>query len=231
MAEALCGICGISAARVLRRLPGGIVAVPADTARDGHVMVVSATHARTFSELTAGEADVFMALVAETARAVESASGATRCYVLRIGDKYPHPHFHIVPVADGDPPLAPFVFGEAGWSRGALADALPASAAFDPVFTADMRAVADRTPASPSRIPAALVSLSLMTLALAIALPLAWMLIGPPYAGPVAAGTSIGAGRIADDRMKGLPAGWGRALVLAVLAAATYYFLMQWLQR
>lgn len=230
MAESLCGICGLDAARVLLRGPGGIVALPAQAVRDGHVMVVSASHAPAFGELTPAAAGAFMALVGETARAVEAASGS-RCYVLRIGDVKRHLHFHIVPVAEGDPALAPFVFGGAGWSAGAVEDALPAMPLFEPVFAASVRAAIDRAPARAGRLPPALVSLAMMLLALAIAFPIAWGLIGPPWAGPIAVGAALAAGRMADDRMKGVPVGWLPALVFGVAAAAVYYFMFSWLER
>lgn len=230
MPESLCGICGIDAARVMLRGPGGIVAVPAQTVRDGHVMVVSARHAPGFGDLTPSDAGALMALVGETARAVEAASGS-RCYVLRIGDVKRHLHFHIVPVADGDPPLAPFVFGERGWAAGATAGALPAMPAFEPAFTAAMRDAMRRVPASAGRLPPALVGLAMTLLAAAIAFPIAWGLIGPPWAVPVAVGASLVAGRVADDRMKGLPVRWIPALAFGVAGAAVYYFMLAWLQR
>ncbi|MDQ3171490.1 MAG: HIT family protein [Acidobacteriota bacterium] len=118
MADTLCAACGISAARVLRRVPAGIVAEPSQIARDGHVMVVASSHVTAFAQMTEDDAAAFMALVTSVAREAEVASSAARCYVLRIGDKTPHLHFHVVPVAAGDPPLAPHVFGDDGWSGG-----------------------------------------------------------------------------------------------------------------
>ena len=230
MPESLCGICGIAAGRVIARTSAGIVAVPDETARDGHVMVVSAAHAHSFSDLTPADANALMSLVASAARAAEEASGAARCYVLRIGDKRPHLHFHIVPVAVGDPPLAPYVFGDAGWSRGVVADALPPASLFDPVFTAHVNAVIDRAASVTSRLPPALVSLSLMMLALTIAFPIAWRVIGPPVAGPVAAAVATAAGRAADDRMKGIPIRWVQALSAGLFLGVVFYLVMRWLE-
>jgi diadenosine tetraphosphate (Ap4A) HIT family hydrolase len=105
-------------ARIVRRVKGGIVAEPSQIAREGHLMVVASTHTTAFAQMTEEDAAAFMALVTSVARDAEVASSAGRCYVLRIGDKAPHLHFHIVPVVAGDPPLAPHVFGEDGWSGG-----------------------------------------------------------------------------------------------------------------
>jgi diadenosine tetraphosphate (Ap4A) HIT family hydrolase len=114
MAESLCPTCGLSASRIVRRTKGGIVAVPSEIVRDGHVMVVSTAHAESFADLTPEDAAAFMALIASATSEAERESGAHH-YVLRIGDKSPHLHFHVVPRAEGDPALAPFVFGDAGW--------------------------------------------------------------------------------------------------------------------
>ena len=115
MAELLCGVCAISAARVIRRERAGIIAVPEDVARSGHIMVVSLTHAESLSALPQADADAFMALVGSATRAAEQ-SAAAHCYVVRIGDQSPHLHFHIVPRMIDDQALAPFVFGSRGWS-------------------------------------------------------------------------------------------------------------------
>ena len=138
MAEALCRVCPIAAARVLRRTAAGVIAVPGQTVRAGHVMVVSAAHAASFGDLNAADADAFMALVAAAARATEKASGAERCYVIRIGDKAPHLHFHLVPRLADDPSLAPFVFGEAGWAAQVAADASRPAESFDAAFIREL---------------------------------------------------------------------------------------------
>ena len=230
MSESLCAICGIAADRVLSRSAAGIVAVPSDTARDGHVMVVSATHARSFSGMPGPEADALMALVASTVRAAEQASGAEKCYVLRIGDNEPHLHFHIVPVSEADPPLAPHVFGERGWSAGVDPAALPPAAVFEPVFRESVKHVSDMAPRNAGRLPAWLVSLSLSLLAFGVAFAAAWRLIGPPWAGPVALVVGFMAGRAADDRMKGVPIRWANALLASACLSAMIYFTSWWLR-
>jgi diadenosine tetraphosphate (Ap4A) HIT family hydrolase len=125
----------MSAARVLRRTGTGVIAVPEDCVRSGHIMVVSAMHAASFSGLTPADLDGFMALVGAATRAAEEASGAGRYYVLRIGDKSPHLHFHLVPRVEGEEPLGPYVFGDAGWSARVRADAPQSTAQFDHAFS------------------------------------------------------------------------------------------------
>ena len=229
MPEPLCGICGITAERVISRSSAGIVAVPSETARDGHVMVASATHARSFADLTPHDADALMSLVGSATRAAEEASGAEKCYVLRIGDKQPHLHFHIVPAAEVDPPLAPHVFGDGGWSAGAVADALPEAAVFDPVFATAMKHGADRTPANTARLPPWLVSLSLMFLAFSITFAVTWPLVGAPLTGSVAVLVGFTTVQAVDDRLKGIPVRWTRAIAGAAVLAAALYVFNSWL--
>ena len=116
MAEVLCAECQVAAPRVLYRSDAGIIAVPAPMVRSGHLVVFSASHAASFGALAPAEAAAFMTLVASAARAAERASRVPHYYVLRIGDKAPHLHFHLVPRIESDEPLAPFVFSEGGWS-------------------------------------------------------------------------------------------------------------------
>ena len=116
MKEPLCGVCPIAVGVVLHRSDAGIIGIPDPPVRDGHLVVVSASHAARFSDLSDAEAAAFMALVASATREAEKTNGGSHVYVLRIGDKAPHLHFHLVPRAEGDGPLAPFVFGEGGWA-------------------------------------------------------------------------------------------------------------------
>jgi len=140
MPEVLCTICSIRASRVLRRTEAGIVTVPEGAVRPGHIMVVSVAHAASFADMTPAESGAFMALVASAARAAEQASGAERYYAVRIGDQTPHVHFHLVPRMEGDPPLAPFVFGGDGWSAHIRSSAAPAGTDFERDFISRMKA-------------------------------------------------------------------------------------------
>ncbi|MDQ3070872.1 MAG: HIT family protein [Acidobacteriota bacterium] len=144
MADILCATCGLAAERVIVKTDAGSVAVPAGSVRPGHVMVVSAAHAASLSELSEPAAAAFMLLLGAAMRAAERATGQAHCYALRIGDRFPHLHWHLVPRVEGDPALAPFVFGDAGWSAGAHASGPLAADAFDAAF-----AKALRVPGSP----------------------------------------------------------------------------------
>ena len=138
--ESLCDVCDISAPRVLFRASAGVVALPSQTVAGGHVMVVSAAHAASFSGLGAAAADAFMSLVSAAVRAAEAAGGGRHYYVLRIGDASPHLHFHLVPASSGGPPLAPFVFGEAGWAASSRGSAAPGT--FERAFLEELQSVA-----------------------------------------------------------------------------------------
>lgn len=228
MPEPLCGICGIAADRILARTDAGILAVPADTARDGHVMVVSATHARSFTDLPPNHVDALMSLVASATRAAEEASGVEKCYVLRIGDKHPHLHFHIVPAAPDDPPLGPYIFGDRGWSAGVRRDALPSTAVFEPAFGETMNHAIERSPSTTARLPPFLVSLAISLMAGGVVFAITWPLVGV-YASPVSLLAALAAGQAVDDRMKGVPIRWGHAIIGSSVVAAAVYLMSRWL--
>ena len=231
MAESLCDTCAISAARVLRRTSAGTIAVPADTVRPGHIMVVSATHAAAFSGLSAEQASAFMALVGDAARAAEQASGAERYYVIRIGDKAPHLHFHLVPRVAGEDSLAPFVFGPTGWASHARADATPPVELFDEAFKGILRldARVDRTPADAGRMPPGLVKLGMSMTALSAVLLVGIPTVGAAWAGPLALGAATAAGEAAEDRMKARPVRWGRSFLTGIMTGIVFLLLSRWL--
>ena len=232
MGEPLCRICAISAERVLRTSDAGVVAVPSETVRPGHVMVVSATHARSFSDLKPVQADAFMSLVNSAARAAEQASGAERYYVIRIGDKSPHLHFHLIPRVEGEAPLAPHVFGGEGWARHVRADATPPADLFEEAFTRMLRldSVRHRAAKDAGRLPATLVGMSVSLIAGAIIFAMAWPLAGPYATVAVALGASVATGRALDDRMSGGPVRWALALASGAVAGTIAYLMIGWLR-
>jgi diadenosine tetraphosphate (Ap4A) HIT family hydrolase len=232
MPEPLCRICAISAARVLRRSDAGVVAVPSETVRPGHVMVVSATHARSFSDLKPVQADAFMSLVSSAAQAAEQASGAERYYVIRIGDKSPHLHFHLVPRVEGEALLAPHVFGDQGWARHVRADATPPADLFEKAFTRMLHldSVQHRAAKDAGRLPASLVGMSVSLLAGSIVFAMAWPFVGPAATVAIAIGASTAIGRALDDRMTGVPVRWALALATGLAAGTIALFVFGWLR-
>lgn len=231
MTESLCKICPISAARVLRRSDAGIIAVPDHTVRPGHVMVVSTTHAASFSDMKPVEADAFMALVASAARAAEQASGAERYYIVRIGDKAPHLHFHLVPRAEGEPSLAPFVFGEDGWATHARGGAMPPVDLFEQAFMRELRleSVTHRAVEDAGRLPPALVRLGLSLTALTLVMLVTWPTLGPDWSGPLGLAAGLIAGHASEDRMRGRPIRWFRTLAIGTLGSVLATALIRWL--
>lgn len=232
MPESLCRVCALTAARVLHSTSDGMVAVPDDAARPGHIMVVSATHAESFSSLSSAEASGFMTLIGESVRAAEQAAGAERYYVVRIGDKAPHLHVHLVPRTSGEPSLATYVFGEAGWRAQIRPDATPPAELFDAAFRRAL-SVADvaRGPKRDAgRLPAWLVSFALAMLAFVAAAAITVAFASGAYAGAAGVGAGVLAQTLADDCMRGRPLRWMRSLPMSVLAAGWVLLLMRWLR-
>lgn len=216
---------------MLRRSDAGIIAVPEETVRPGHIMVVSAAHAASFSDLKPVEADAFMALVASAARAAEQASGAERYYVVRIGDKRPHLHFHLVPRVEGEPSLAPFVFGEQGWASHARDAATPPVELFEEAFARQLRlgSVIHRAVEDAGRLPPSLVRLGLSLMVLTLVMLVTWLTLGPDWTGPLGLAAGIASGEATGDRMRGRPIRWFRALAMGTLSALLATALIRWL--
>jgi diadenosine tetraphosphate (Ap4A) HIT family hydrolase len=87
----------------------------------GHVAVAPIRHVTSFGGLEASEATELGRVCFEVGRAMEVSLGAEHVYVLRIGDRDPHIHFHLLPKFPGEPSLGTYVFGSSGW-RAALAE-------------------------------------------------------------------------------------------------------------
>ena len=233
VAESLCKICPISAVRVLRRAEAGVIAVPDQTVRPGHLMVVSAAHAQSFNDLKPVEADAFMALVAAAARAAEQASGAERYYVIRIGDKAPHLHFHLVPRVEGEPSLAPFVFGDAGWAQHVRTDATPPVELFEQALIGALRleGVQHRGKADAGRLPAWLVQMSVSIFAGMVVFLLASPWLSGPAIKALGLGTIFGVNDAVRNRMAGRPFKWASPTLDAALGGGTAFAMFRWLDR
>lgn len=87
----------------------------------GHVAVAPIRHVTSFGGLETSEAAELGRVCFEVGRAMEASLGAEHVYVLRVGDRDPHIHFHVLPKFPGEPSLGTYVFGSNGW-RGALVE-------------------------------------------------------------------------------------------------------------
>ena len=111
-----CEICLAPKADRLASTEVGCVLGSAPSVRAGHVIVATTRHVESLSALQPGELASFMGFLANALTAAERAMPGSRYYVLRVGDKSPHLHFHLIPTLKGDTRLAPFIFGEEGWA-------------------------------------------------------------------------------------------------------------------
>jgi diadenosine tetraphosphate (Ap4A) HIT family hydrolase len=80
-------------------------------------VVATRKHAESFAELSMDEMGVLMKTLGQALVAAEKSLAAERYYVLRVNDKLPHLHFHLIPRLPSDHSLGSFIFGEGGWSK------------------------------------------------------------------------------------------------------------------
>ena len=113
MAEG-CIFCNIKEGALVYRDDDGIVIFD-DPVRAGHVLVGARAHATNLHELTSDDAAGLFRLANRVAKHVVSLTGASKVYLAAIGDKDKHFHLHLIPKADNDPNLGPYVFGTNGW--------------------------------------------------------------------------------------------------------------------
>ena len=71
--------------------------------------------ARVLHDISAEDAAALMRLANRVAKSIVSLTGATKVYIAAIGDKDKHFHVHLLPKAEGDPNLGPYIFGANGW--------------------------------------------------------------------------------------------------------------------
>lgn len=109
-----CIFCNVKDDALLHRDEDGLVIVD-DPVRPGHVLVGARVHAASLHELPEDDAAALLRLAGRVAKAVVAATGAAKVYVVAIGDRDKHFHFHLLPKFENDPPLGPHVFGAGGW--------------------------------------------------------------------------------------------------------------------
>ena len=114
--EVGCSVCTQKESHILVLSEHALVSVSPQGVRPGHLLVASRRHVESFAELNDAEVYGLMRVLAETVIVAERVMRAERYHILRIGDKAPHLHFHLIPRMTGDEKLGPFVFGERGWA-------------------------------------------------------------------------------------------------------------------
>src|SRR5580698_2616268 len=109
----ICSVC--EKQRSKKELPGGVIHqdhlifvahfpfLENEPAHYGHVILETRRHITKPSELTNEEAQAFGLWIKIMSAALETALGAEHVYIVRIGDKTPHLHFHLVPRFAGTP--------------------------------------------------------------------------------------------------------------------------------
>jgi histidine triad (HIT) family protein len=65
--------------------------------REGHCTVIAKRHITSISEMTEDEWRDVTALIAEVSKALETKYQCDKTYLLSIGDKVNHLHFHLIP--------------------------------------------------------------------------------------------------------------------------------------
>ena len=109
-----CIFCNVKEDALVYRDVDGIVILD-DPVRAGHVLVGSRVHGESLHDISAEDAAALMRLANRVAKSIVSLTGATKVYVAAIGDKDKHFHVHLLPKAEGDPNLGPYIFGANGW--------------------------------------------------------------------------------------------------------------------
>jgi diadenosine tetraphosphate (Ap4A) HIT family hydrolase len=87
-----------------------------DPVRPGHVMVGTTEHAPDLHDVAPEQAAGVMRLASHAARVIVGVTGATKTYVVAIGEVDRHFHVHLLPRWDNDPAMGPYIFGQNGWA-------------------------------------------------------------------------------------------------------------------
>ncbi len=84
--------------------------------RPGHVLVGIKGHYPDLHDVPADAIASMMRLAVRTSKEIVTRTGATKTYVVAVGDKDRHFHVHLIPKMAADPSLGPHVFSEKGWA-------------------------------------------------------------------------------------------------------------------
>ena len=111
-----CIFCDVTDEALVCRDADGLVILD-DPVRAGHVLVGARSHGETLTDISEDDAAALLRLANRVAKAVIAETGATKVYVVAIGDKDKHFHVHLLPKIEGDPNLGPYIFGDEGWIK------------------------------------------------------------------------------------------------------------------
>jgi Diadenosine tetraphosphate (Ap4A) hydrolase and other HIT family hydrolases len=121
-----CPLCGEHLGTILYASKFAFCLPAAEPLRPGHLLVISRRHVTKLTQLSAEELAGLMETLSVVTLAAEEVTGADKLYVLHVGDKISHYHFHLIPYQATDTPLGPFVFDDSGWKSaqyaGSVAD-------------------------------------------------------------------------------------------------------------
>ena len=86
--------------------------------RKGHCTVITKRHITSVSELTAKEFQSIGDLIGKISRALEKYYDAEKTYILSIGDKVNHFHFHLLPKLKGQKSMGVYCFEKLAEAEG-----------------------------------------------------------------------------------------------------------------
>ena len=112
-----CSLCDVPSYRTLVSSWASFCIAASDPLQPGHLVVAPIRHVHRLADLPPDELIDLMSAVARVVVAAEIVKSPDRYYVLHIGDKTPHYHFHLVPRSATAPSLGPFIFGPDGWRQ------------------------------------------------------------------------------------------------------------------
>lgn len=83
--------------------------------KPGHLVVFPKRHVVKIIELNSEEIKDLFLLIQRLATTLNNKLSEEKLYILSIGDKDPHFHFHLIPRLKDETKLGPYIFGETGW--------------------------------------------------------------------------------------------------------------------
>jgi diadenosine tetraphosphate (Ap4A) HIT family hydrolase len=112
-----CPFCNYSEELIIKKGEYVTIGTFYKSIKPGHVVIFLNRHVENFVDLTYNEyKSLFIELELITKKIATSFQNE-RLYILSIGDKDSHFHFHIIPRNKEEEKLGPYIFGENGWRK------------------------------------------------------------------------------------------------------------------